>query len=93
MCPFCHSHIATRPGKAWEIVADGGACKTRTFVVKNRFVVKSHRESGGFACVLCARFRESDTVCKDVAGLMEHLWRDHVGVELERDDDVVEIEG
>jgi hypothetical protein len=93
MCPFCHSHIATRPGKAWEIVADGGACKARTFVVKNRFVVKSHRESGGFACVLCARFRASDTVCKDVAGLMEHLWRDHVGMELERDDDVVEIEG
>lgn len=94
LCPFCHSHIATRPGKAWEIVAtDGGDCKARTFVIKNRFVVKSHRESGGFTCVLCARFRASDTVCKNVSGLMEHLWRDHVGGELERDYDVVEIEG
>ena len=97
MCPFCHAHIATRPGKAWEIIADGGKnfdeyTKTlsRTFRVDNRFVIKSHREHGGFACIFCARFRKSDTVCRDIGALMEHLWRDHTGAELEKDEDVRE---
>lgn len=93
MCPFCHSFIATRPGKAWEIIADScnrGRNISKTFLIKNRFVVKSHRESGGFACVLCARFKRSDTVCRQIGALMEHLWRDHTSEELEKDDDVVE---
>lgn len=63
---------------------------SRTFLVKNRFVIKSHREGGGFACVLCARFRKSDTVCRQIEALMEHLWRDHTGEEMERDNDIVE---
>ncbi|CBX94472.1 hypothetical protein IAQ61_009684 [Plenodomus lingam] len=97
MCPFCRSYIATRPGKAWEIIVDShrrfdGYIKmiSRTFLVKNRFVIKSHREGGGFACVLCARFRKSDTVCRQIEALMEHLWRDHTGEEMERDNDIVE---
>ncbi|KAI8937727.1 hypothetical protein NX059_005427 [Plenodomus lindquistii] len=97
MCPFCRSYIPARPGKAWEIVADGhrrfdGQIKmiSRTFLVRNRFVIKSHREGGGFACVLCARFRKSDTVCRQIAALMEHLWRDHTSEEMDKDDDIVE---
>jgi hypothetical protein len=54
--------------------------------------VKCHREGVGFACVLCARFKDSDTTCRDVALLMEHLWKDHTGQELEKDDDVFEID-
>ncbi|RAR07017.1 hypothetical protein DDE83_006678 [Stemphylium lycopersici] len=97
-CPFCRTYLATRPGKAWEIVVDD--CRPsrgnywnpayRAFRVKNRFVIKSHREVGGFACVLCARFRKWDTICKDVASLMDHLWREHSAEELERDCDIVE---
>ncbi|CAO2657471.1 Nn.00g035970.m01.CDS01 [Neocucurbitaria sp. VM-36] len=97
ICPFCHSHIATRPGKAWEIIVDGDKkfdkhtnILSRTFLVKTRFVVKSHRESGGFACVLCARFKESDTVCGKIEALMEHLWKEHTGEELAQDEDIVE---
>jgi len=97
MCPFCHAHIFMRPGKAWEIITDGckenGGHKRRVFLVNNRFVVKCHREGAGFACVLCARFRESDTVCREVGALMEHLWKDHTAEELEKDDDVFEIDG
>ncbi|KAH9868433.1 hypothetical protein J1614_007505 [Plenodomus biglobosus] len=97
MCPFCRSYVAARPGRAWEIVADGhrrfdGQIRkiSRTFLVTNRFVIKSHREGGGFACVLCARFRKSDTVCRQIGALMEHLWRDHTSEEMDKDDDIVE---
>jgi hypothetical protein len=95
MCPYCHAHISTRPGKAWEIIPHGDhdhRHRRRVFLVKNRFVIKSHREGAGFACVLCARFRESDTVCKEVGALMEHLWKDHTSEELEKDDDVFEVD-
>ncbi|KAF1833828.1 hypothetical protein BDW02DRAFT_361449 [Decorospora gaudefroyi] len=97
LCPFCRTYIATQPGKAWEIITDD--CKnedghqkrkSRTFLVKNRFVVKCHREHGGFACVLCARFKASDTVCREIGALMDHLWREHTGDELGKDDDIVE---
>lgn len=92
-CPYCRTHIATRPGKAWEIIADGcKGAKRRVFLVKNRFVIKCHREGTGFACVLCARFKESDTVCRDVGLLMDHMWKEHSGEELEKDDDIFEID-
>jgi hypothetical protein len=96
-CPFCRKHIATRPGKAWEMITDDckrkdehGKAMSRTFLVKNRFVIKCHRESGGLACVLCARFKESDTVCREIDALVDHLWKEHTSDELERDDDIVE---
>lgn len=94
-CPFCRSHIATRPGKAWEVTADSAkkfdehtAFLSHTFLVDNRFVIKSHRVKGDFACVLCTRFRKSDTTCRDIGTLMEHLWRDHTSEELEQDEDI-----
>ncbi|KAF1913891.1 hypothetical protein BDU57DRAFT_454979 [Ampelomyces quisqualis] len=96
MCPFCHAHSATRPGKAWEIIADdcrrGHERKRRVFLVKNRFTIKCHREGKGFACVLCARFKESDTVCREIGALMEHLWREHSSDELDKDVDIFEID-
>jgi hypothetical protein len=96
LCPFCRTHISTRPGKAWEIITDdrkgGDRYKRRIFLVKNRFVIKCHREGTGFACVLCARFKESDTVCREVGALMDHLWREHTSEELEKDDDIFEID-
>lgn len=61
-------------------------------MVRSRFVVKSHREGHGFACILCAKFRRSDTVCKEIGALMEHLWKDHSAAEMEDDEDIVEID-
>jgi hypothetical protein len=96
LCPFCRTHISTRPGKAWEIITDGrkggDGYKRRIFLVKNRFVIKCHREGTGFACILCARFKESDTVCREIGALMDHLWREHTSEELEKDDDILEID-
>lgn len=99
-CPFCRTRITIQSGKAWEIVVDGygrsigqefGKIASRTFRIRNRFIVKCHRDSGGFACVLCARFKESDTVCRGIEALMDHLWREHTSEELERDIDIVEV--
>lgn len=59
------------------------------FLVRNEFVVKCHRVDGGFACALCARWGEADTICRDVGDLMEHLWREHEIGDLERDEDIV----
>ena len=68
----------------------GGRHPKRTrFLVRNAFVVKCHREGGGFACALCARWGEADTVCQSVGALMEHLWREHSCGDLERDEDIV----
>lgn len=95
LCPYCHAHIAMRPGKAWEVVMHDckhGRDRKRIFLVKSRFVVKSHREGNGYACVLCARFKPSDTICRSISALVEHLWRDHNSSEMERDDDIVEID-
>lgn len=64
--------------------------RDKAFLIGNRFVVKNHREDGGFACVLCTRFRESDTVCKEIPELIDHLWREHHIDELEGDPDVRE---
>lgn len=52
--------------------------------------MKCHREGGGFACVLCSRWREADTVCEGVEALVEHVWRDHGGREIEGDGDIGE---
>ncbi|KAF1934248.1 uncharacterized protein M421DRAFT_97206 [Didymella exigua CBS 183.55] len=90
-CPHCRTFIPVRPNKAWEIVmlARGRHPRRMKFLVRNEFVVKCHRVGGGFACVLCAKYGDADTVCRDVGDLMEHLWREHTCEDLERDEDIV----
>ena len=90
-CPTCRTHILVRPGKAWEVILGSGGrhARRKRFLVRNAFVVKSHREGGGFACVLCAQWADADTVCRSIEALMEHLWKDHTCEEMERDEDIV----
>lgn len=91
-CPYCSVIIPTRPGRAWEIVReDEREGVDRTFLVQNRFVVKSHREGGKFACILCSQGRPVDTVCESVAGLVDHIWKEHFCEEYERDIDIVKV--
>ena len=63
--------------------------RRKRFLVRNVFVVKCHRADGGFACVLCAKYGDADTVCRSIAALMEHLWKEHSAEDLERDEDIV----
>jgi hypothetical protein len=92
-CPYCKFLIPTKPGRAWEITKEDerNSARDRTFLVENRFVIKSHREGGRFACVLCNRGRPSDTVCDSIAALVDHVWKDHACGEYEREIDIVEV--
>ena len=91
-CPHCHTHIPVRPNKAWEVIMEtqGRLPRRKRFMIRNVFVVKCHRAGGGFACVLCAKYGEVDTVCRSIAALMEHLWKEHTAEDLEKDEDIVE---
>ncbi|KAF2632539.1 hypothetical protein BU25DRAFT_382061 [Macroventuria anomochaeta] len=90
-CPRCRIHIPVQPNKAWEVVMETSRRHPRCkkFLVRNVFVVKCHREGGGFACVLCAQYGGADTVCRSIEALMEHLWKEHTSEDLERDGDIV----
>ncbi|KAJ4985301.1 hypothetical protein SVAN01_09246 [Stagonosporopsis vannaccii] len=91
-CPHCRTYIAVRPKKAWELVVENKARfpRRKRFLVRNVFVVKCHRAGGGFACVLCAKYGDTDTVGRSIAALMEHLWKEHSAEDLERDEDIVD---
>ena len=91
-CPSCHNHILIRPGKAWEVIIDSSntrPSRRKRFLVRNRFTIKCHRERGGFACVLCAKYGDADTVCRSIGALMEHLWKEHTIEDMEKDEDIV----
>ena len=61
------------------------------FLLGTRFMVKSHREGGDYACLFCRKFRDVDTVCKEVRSLADHIWKDHTCAELEEDESVHEV--
>jgi uncharacterized protein (DUF488 family) len=63
----------------------------RVFHIGDRFIIKSHREGGGYACILCSKLRGEDTVTNGVASLVEHIWLDHSVEEYEKDVDIREF--
>lgn len=62
----------------------------RTYLLSNRFLVKCHRERIGFACVLCARFRDHDTIVMSAEDLVMHVWQRHDVKEYEAEPDIWE---
>ena len=102
-CPACGTRVEVRFGRSWrvsrEVLREGAderrledaAVEERTYLLGNRFVVKCHREQAGFACVLCARYRDKDTVCATADGLVKHVWRSHEVGEYEDDVDIREV--
>ncbi|KAF1958606.1 hypothetical protein CC80DRAFT_15332 [Byssothecium circinans] len=94
-CPSCNFHIPVLPTRAWEIMKHDER-KTdveRIFLLGTRFVAKSHRDGGGYACVLCSKFRDADTVCNEVSALVDHIWKEHTCAELEQDGSIYEVCG
>ncbi|KAK0638592.1 hypothetical protein B0T16DRAFT_462357 [Cercophora newfieldiana] len=67
--------------------------EVRTFSLTGRFLAKCHRPGGGYACYLCARHRDRDTVCGGVEGLVRHIAGRHGIREVEGDGDVREVRG
>ena len=92
-CPYCSARIPIRPGKIWELIKEHERDRfaDRIFHVEPRFVVKSHREGGGYACVLCGRHRATDTTCESISSLIDHVWQEHKAWEYEREIDIVEV--
>ncbi|KAF2109325.1 hypothetical protein BDV96DRAFT_652170 [Lophiotrema nucula] len=94
-CPYCRFYISIRPGGLWAFsVTDGRGRKQHsqtTFEIGNRFVIKSHRDGGSYACVLCARYRKEDTTCREIRALIEHVREEHPIAEIESDIDIVEV--
>jgi hypothetical protein len=103
-CPGCGTKIAIQPGRSWRIdkelvhekrTAANGRFENehieeRTYFVSNRFIVKCHRPGAGFACILCFRYRDSDTLCENAQRFVNHLWKKHSYAEYEADGDIEE---
>jgi len=67
----------------------------RTYLLSARFLVKCHRPGGergkGYACYLCYRNRERDTLVKTIRGLVGHVMDKHEVGEYEREVDIREV--
>ncbi|KAK3325115.1 hypothetical protein B0H66DRAFT_547409 [Apodospora peruviana] len=78
-----------RPGSgATELVK---RFEDRTYLLTSRFLVKCHRERVGFACYLCFRHRDKDTLCKTMQGLVGHVADKHDIREYETDPDIRDV--
>ncbi|KAK0614583.1 hypothetical protein B0T14DRAFT_311306 [Immersiella caudata] len=104
ICGICQAELESHP---WRIEVDlpikhrykpdkheeVEVVEIRTFSLTGRFLAKCHRPGGGYACWLCARFRERDTICESVEGLVRHIKGKHGIGEVEGDADVREVRG
>jgi hypothetical protein len=101
-CPSCGTKVGVEEGRAWKIVKeiihdristeeyDDEVIEERTYLISNRFMVKCHREKAGFACILCYRNRDRDTLCETANGLVKHVWAKHDVAEYESEPDIRE---
>ena len=101
-CPVCGTRIGVQPGRAWridkELVHEKRASgkfedefiEERTYFINNRFIVKCHREGAGFACILCFRYRDADTLCESAQRFVNHIWKKHSVAEYDADPDIEE---
>jgi len=102
-CPLCGTRVPVEAGRAWKIEKEivhervskpkyeEEVIEERTFLLGNRFIIKSHREKAGYACVLCYRHRDRDTICESISGLVKHVWQKHDVSEYESDGDIREL--
>jgi hypothetical protein len=99
-CPQCGTKISIQPGRAWridkELVHEQSSSgkyreehiEERTYYINNRFIVKCHREKAGFGCLLCFRYRDSDTLCETIQRFVNHIWKKHSVAEYEAEPDI-----
>jgi len=101
-CPGCGTRIAIQPSRSWRIDKElvhekknegrfeNERIEERTYFVSNRFIVKCHRPGAGFACILCFKYRDSDTLCENTQRFINHIWKKHSYAEYEADGDIEE---
>jgi hypothetical protein len=101
-CRACGAYLEIQPGRAWKITKevvrekvsmpeyDEEVIEDRIFMINNRFIIKCHRSSGGYACVLCARYRDKDILVETPEALVRHVWSKHTAEEYQ-DPDISEV--
>jgi hypothetical protein len=101
-CPVCGTRIGIQSGRSWkidkELVHEKRASdkfenefiEERTYFISNRFMVKCHREGAGFACILCFKYRDADTLCETAQRFVNHVWKKHSVAEYDTDPDIEE---
>jgi hypothetical protein len=84
--------VAVR-GRGYSRASDDGseAIVIRTYLLTRRFIFKCHRESSGYACYLCFRHRDRDTLCRSEEGLVSHVTSKHSISEYEGDRDIRDL--
>ncbi|EAA31530.1 hypothetical protein GE21DRAFT_7014 [Neurospora crassa] len=104
VCPDCHAHLfdpveVVQRGP-WRVDKEVVTHNERTgqedveyrsYLLTTRFFVKCHRGGGGFACYLCSKYRERDTVCKREESLVDHVGEKHSIGEYAEDGDVRDV--
>lgn len=101
ICPDCHAHlfdpVEVSQRGPWRVDKEVVTHNERTgkeeveyrsYLLTTRFFVKCHREGGGYACYLCSKHRERDTVCKREESLVDHVGEKHSIGEYEGDGDI-----
>ena len=85
---------STREGRQYfrGPVVGPEAVKVRTYLLTKRFIFKCHREGSGYACFLCFRHRDRDTLCKSEEGLVSHVTSRHSISEYDGDRDIKELD-
>jgi hypothetical protein len=73
------------------VVTTGRKSGERAYNPTSRFIVKCHRPDGTYACHLCYRYRERDTICESQEGLVNHVANKHDVREYEGDPDIREV--
>jgi hypothetical protein len=106
VCATCGAEMASARNGSWRIEKEVTMRKDRDrdraretvevveirrFALTARFLVKCHREGVGFACYLCWRFRERDTLCPSVESLVGHVAEEHYISEYAGEGDIREV--
>lgn len=101
-CSDCGSLFDLEQGHAWKVFKevvreristadyDEEIMEDRSYLITNRFFAKSHSPNGEYACVLCARYRPGDYVCRNTRQLVKHIQERHTAEEF-ADPDIKEI--
>lgn len=85
---------STSDNRRYSRGSDGGSetIVVRAYLLTKRFVFKCHREDAGYACYLCFRHRDHDTLCRSEESLVSHVTSNHSIAEYEGDRDIKEMD-
>ena len=90
-CPACGVRINIDSQNTWIFESAGGR-NVPDVRITARFILKCHTENGEFACLLCHRYRDVDSICGNPESLVRHLGQVHSIEQMEREEDLFLLE-